>query len=178
MESASKVISQNNLSSKYRQSKPEESGPSARQKKLVSAMWLKMNLLYRHKWAAAEGHAVDSQGRYSYNFLLWCDKTAHLTDDNWRFAFQEIEREMGENKAAGKDSWPPAYPEFIAMSKQTMSPDGSNSAAYLKYNPDHPQHPEFGKDKKLIGSDEYKRKNQSASELHKQRMNDLWNSAQ
>jgi len=100
-----------------------------------------MTQLYRHKWSSSEGEMLNPDGKYSDTFMLWCRKTEHLTDDEWAYAFESMERDIAKNKQNGVESWPPSYAEFTAMANKTISPDGMNSDAYLSpSDPRHSQH--------------------------------------
>lgn len=110
---------------------------------------------------------LDSHGKYSDSFKLWCRKTEHLTDEQWAHGFEQLELLVSKNMAAGQDNWPPSYAEFVVMANKTVSPDGNNSNAYLTFDdPKHPEHEQFGA-KKRIESEKMvsKRKSVGNSEL-------------
>ena len=98
--------------------KPEPSGPSVRQKRLVSAFWQKMTRLFKHQWVKAEGEIL-TKGLYSDGFLEWCAETEHLTNEEWARGVQAIKDEFKKNKAAGDDTWPPNYIEFVVNTEET-----------------------------------------------------------
>ena len=98
---------------------------------------------------------LNHEGKYSDSFMLWCRKTEHLTDDQWSYAFESLEREIVKNKQAGDQSWPPSYAEFAAMANKKTSPNGNNSSAYLLFS--DPGHPSYVPPK-AVESDSYKQR--------------------
>ncbi len=71
--------------------------------------------LYGHKWHSAQGDKLTEKNDFSTNFILWCKKTAHLSEKQWRNGFEKLEFEVQEAGRRGKQVWPPSYAEFIGM---------------------------------------------------------------
>lgn len=76
-----------------------------------------MTQLYAYKWQKSNGKSEEN-GRYTENFMLWCEKTKDLTNEEWSRAFKKLEQEIEQNKINGKESWAPSYPEFLALTKK------------------------------------------------------------
>lgn len=89
-----------------------------------------MTQLYRNKWISSEGDIFKEPEKLSDNFLSWCRKTGHLTNDQWRLAFESLEEKIAAELSAGKDPWPPSYVEFIQLGIKKISPTGMNPEAY------------------------------------------------
>jgi hypothetical protein len=94
-------------------------------------MWEEMKRLYSRKWLAQEGEAFDDNDKPTKNFLLWCNKTEALTNDQWRTGLDILRDRVEKNASNEIDNWPPAgYAEFIGICKHSSSPNGINGAAY------------------------------------------------
>lgn len=76
--------------------------------------------------------------QYSENFLLWCKKTANLSDDDWKRGFSAIEYRLKEAGRQGDTLWPPSYAEFLGYCEK---PHGE--AAYKSFQKRLPVPPEF-----------------------------------
>ena len=114
-------------------SKQGKSMHSARQKRLVSALWAKMSFLFPNKWESSQGELV-VDGVPSEGFLIWLNKTSELTDDQWKLGVESLEKLVERNSTNGKESWPPSYAEFLGLCRPTVSPSGGNSDAYKQLN--------------------------------------------
>ena len=79
-----------------------------------------MTRLYGYKWVSKEGEIDPQYPLQSYGFKLWCEKTSHLTPNQWKAALDRCEKELREAAAQGKDCWPPSYPEFIGYADESV----------------------------------------------------------
>ena len=125
-----------NLLQKNQPGKPEKYSPNAKQKKLVTAMFSRMEQLFRGKWTSAEGPKLDVEGKFTDNCIFWWQVTWDLTDDHWRNAFKRIDQEIVSKLRSGDESWPPNYIEFLEFTKPMgLSPDGKHVEAYKVFDP-------------------------------------------
>lgn len=74
--------------------------------------------MYRHK--AADFH-VERDGRRTYEFRLWLEKTAGLTDDQFRQGVRLLERQESEARRTGDESWPPSYAGFVGLATMSLT---------------------------------------------------------
>ena len=114
-----------------------------------------MNELFPYQWESKAGEILteDKKG-YSDNFLVWCDKTKLLTVEEWKTGVERVEQDIVKNTSIGEKNYPPSYAEFIGLCKPTISPDGTNSGAYIQYKPEN-----------RIESDEYVSKRKKAGRM-------------
>ena len=94
-----------------------------------------MTDLFKHRWTNQEGEQINHDGTLSDNFKLWARKTSQLTDSEWTFGFEELERRIEKASAQGETLYPPTYPEFLGICRPTKSPNGVNGAAYVEFKP-------------------------------------------
>lgn len=104
--------------------KREKNSPSPRQRKLVTAMWERMSQIFGHKWASQEGEIREANGQYASRFLLWCRKTAHLTDEQWARGFRTLEQRVREAGRQGDVIWPPSYAAFLGFCEEAPKARG------------------------------------------------------
>jgi len=76
----------------------------------------------------------DNSSEFTDNFIFWAKKLESWTDENWRQAFQQLDKKIEMTIAEGKDSYPPTYKEFMTYGK---SPPRSQ----LEFS--DPRHPEY-----------------------------------
>ena len=69
--------------------------------------------MYGHKWASQEGPRRDEKNSYTANFLLWCRKLEHLSDEDFKRGFDQIEYLVRDAARQGDEIWPPSYAGFI-----------------------------------------------------------------
>jgi hypothetical protein len=67
-------------------------------------------------------------GTYSRGFLLWCRKLEHLTDDDFRRGFEQIEFLVKEAARQGDEIWPPSYAGFLGYCEK---PHGTQAHKYF-----------------------------------------------
>ena len=75
-----------------------------------------MTAMFGHMWHSEQGPRINPQTqRYTTNFLLWCEKTDPLTDEEFALGLKLCEWEKIEHErlAQGNELWPPSYPGFI-----------------------------------------------------------------
>ena len=117
--------------------KPEGKGrqfePTSRNVAVVSRLWEKMGQIFGAKWFSQYGQMMEDNS-YTENFMLWCEETASLTDDQWLEGLAAVERRIVADIAHNRDSWPPTAPIFKAMCKP-VSTTGGASAASFKTHP-------------------------------------------
>lgn len=94
-----------------------------------------MTQLFKHRWASQEGEVKSVDGSLSENFNLWARKTSGLTDSEWVYGFEELERRIEKESSQGNTLFPPTYAEFLGICKPSNSPDGINGAAYKEFKP-------------------------------------------
>ncbi len=73
-----------------------------------------MTQIFGPRWVAQQGD-VKTGERYSNNFLLWCEKTAPLAPEHWKWGLQALERRVAQCVAEDKTAWPPTYAEFLGL---------------------------------------------------------------
>lgn len=115
--------------------RPVRYSPQPRQKKIVSAMWARMTQIYGNKWTSQEGEPRQINGDDSARFILWCQKTDGLTDDQWKRGFENVEHEVRDKKRDGEIAWPPSYAEFLGLCDRDDT---------QKYIPEHKYFPPIG----------------------------------
>lgn len=71
--------------------------------------------------------------KYSENFMLWCEETASLTDDQWLEGIKAVERRIVADVAHNRDSWPPTAPIFKAMCKPVSTTSGASAQSYKRH---------------------------------------------
>lgn len=87
-----------------------------------------MTTLYDHKWVSKQGE-LDVE---SYNFSLWCEKTEHLTNEDWARGIKRCEYDLTYAAKIGDDSvWPPCYAEFIGFCEEIKKPKYFYGSALL-----------------------------------------------
>ncbi len=111
-----------------------------------------MNELFPYQWESKAGEILtEDKSGYCDNFLVWCDKTKLLTTEEWKRGVARVEQDIIKSTAKGEKNYPPSYAEFAGLCKHKISPDGTNSAAYIQYQPE-----------KRIESDEHVSKRKKA----------------
>ena len=70
---------------------------------------------------------------YTENFMLWCEETANLTDEQWLEGLAAVERRIVADIAHNRDSWPPTAPIFKAMCKPVSTTGGASAASFRKH---------------------------------------------
>lgn len=83
-------------------------------------MWERMGQLFGHKWSSQEGEITDPAGKFNPRFLLWCLKTAHLTDEDWARGFREVEFRVREAARMGDEIWAPSYAAFLGYCEKPV----------------------------------------------------------
>lgn len=77
--------------------------------------------MFGQRWTASQGDAKAGD-RYSHNFLVWCEKTADLTPEEWRWGLAALERKIAEGYQNGEVVWPPTYAEFWGLCRRPVAP--------------------------------------------------------
>ena len=88
-------------------------------------------------------------GLFSEPFLLWCEETAQLTDDQWLEGLAAVERRIVADIAHNRESWPPTAPIFKAMCKPVSTTSGASAASFKR----HPNLESRDKEQKRIAVD-------------------------
>ena len=80
-----------------------------------------MTQMFGQRWTASQGDAKAGD-RYSKNFLVWCEKTAELTMEEWRWGIATLEKKIADGYQMGSVVWPPTYAEFIGLCHRPVTP--------------------------------------------------------
>ena len=136
---------------------------SAKQERVWDRLWIRLSEIYGHQLASQYGETIPE----SWERLL-----TGITPDQIRDGLNRL--------ATRKDTWPPNAAEFRNLClPETISPDGKNSAAYLRFDdPKHPRNdpesPEFvRRGTKGIEGDQWKAKKKKAANSELERMKDM-----
>jgi hypothetical protein len=70
---------------------------------------------------------------YTESFLLWCEETASLTDEQWLEGLAAVERRIVADIAHNRDSWPPTAPIFKAMCKPVSTTSGASAQSFKRH---------------------------------------------
>lgn len=72
-----------------------------------------MKQIYGQRWLSQEGEIKNSRGSFCVNFLVWCEKTETLTDQQWWNGVRSAEMAVTFAAMRGETAWPPTYAEFL-----------------------------------------------------------------
>jgi len=80
---------------------------------------------------------------------LWARKTEHLSDEQWKKGFAELERRVSQASANNETAWPPTYAEFIGLCK--VGSNGAYGGAYKLFKPALPVPEDVMQERARIG---------------------------
>lgn len=80
-----------------------------------------MLLIFGYAWERTEG-PQKFDGKHTQPFLLWCEKTANLTDQQWADGFEVLENRVKQDIEIGRKAYPPSYIEFITFCNMKPKP--------------------------------------------------------
>ena len=99
----------------------------------VSRLFTQLRAMYRHK---ASEFDVERDGRRTYEFRLWLEKTASLTDDQFRQGVKLLEQQEAAARRTGDESWPPSYAGFVGLATMSMRPRSTVEALPHRADPE------------------------------------------
>ena len=91
----------------------------------VTDLFARMRSLYRHK---ANEMVTVIGGQPTLEFKLWCQKTAHLTDQQFAQGVAMMERQEMDARKTGDETWPPSYAGFIGLATMSTKPRSTVTA--------------------------------------------------
>lgn len=74
-------------------------------------------MLFPNLWVSAQGDIKNDEGEYERNFLFWCNKLSHLTEDHYTEAFSKLEERIATGAEMQQKVYPPSYAEFIGLAR-------------------------------------------------------------
>jgi len=80
-----------------------------------------MTQIFDYAWQRKEG-PEKVNGKHTQAFLLWCEKTEKLTDQQWTDGFDVLENKIKQDVENGRQTYPPSYIEFIAYTNMKPKP--------------------------------------------------------
>ena len=93
--------------------------------KRVSSLFARLRSIYRHK---ARDMVPTVDGQPTMEFRLWCQKTAHLTDQQFAQGVAMMERQEMDARKTGDETWPPSYAGFIGLATMSTKPRSTVTA--------------------------------------------------
>lgn len=101
--------------------KPQESTArwSKRTEALVSALFVRFADLFG-ELARSKGFEIrrENSTELTREFQLWCLKLKDMDDAKFANGIEQVEKDIANNAAEGKPSYPPSYAEFIGLANR------------------------------------------------------------
>lgn len=99
----------------------------------VGRLFAQLRSMYRHK--ATDFH-VERDGRRTYEFRLWIEKTAGLTDAQFAQGVKLLEQQEAAARRTGDESWPPSYAGFVGLATMSTRPRSTVEALPHRADPE------------------------------------------
>ena len=93
---------------------------SAETERLVVALFHRLTTLYRNR--SKDFAILDADENLTFEFRTWCEKLAHLTEQQFRQGVELLERQEAEARRIGDETWPPSYAGFIGLATMSTKP--------------------------------------------------------
>lgn len=74
-----------------------------------------MTQIFDNRWVNRNGEIYDRNGAFCDNFLVWCEKTELLTNEQFYSGVASVEMAVTLSAMKSETAWPPTYPEFIGI---------------------------------------------------------------
>lgn len=79
----------------------------------MTALFHRLTTLYRNR--SKDFVILNSKGGLTFEFATWCEKLAHLKEDQFAQGVLMLERQEAEARRTGNDTWPPSYAGFLGL---------------------------------------------------------------